>query len=104
MWQEIESKIAVNEADKDLPSAPLRRAILAELKTTDVAPVHAAKKMAFFQLPGGETILWELTSPALNFFVDSTLTDKLEAAGFAIERRPFDHSRLPNGGRHSALS
>lgn len=104
MWQEIESRIADNEADGKLPSAPFRRAILAELKKTGVSPVHTAKKMASFKLPGGETLLWELTSPALNFFVGKPLSDKLTASGFHVEPRPFDHSRLPNGGRHSALS
>ena len=104
MWQEVESRIADNEADGALPSAPFRRAILAELKKTGVTPVHTAKKMASFKLPGGETLLWELTSPALNFFVGKSLADKLAASGFHVELRPFDHARLPNGGRHSALS
>lgn len=104
MWQEVERRIADNEADANLPSAPLRRSILAELKKSSATPAHAAKKMAAFKLPGGITLLWELTSPSLNFFVAATLHDSLVSAGFQGEPRPFDHNRLPNGGRHSALS
>ena len=104
MWQEVERRIADNEADGKLPPAPLRRAILDKLKNTQISPVHTAKKMASFELPGGERLLWELTSPAVNFFVRAPLQDQFMAAGFPTESRPFDHSRLPNGGRHSALS
>jgi 5-methylcytosine-specific restriction enzyme B len=104
MWQEVERRIADNEADAKLPSAPIRRSILAELKKSSAVPAHAAKKMAAFTLPGDVTLLWELTSPSLNFFVAAPLKDTLAAAGFQGEPRPFDHDRLPNGGRHSALS
>lgn len=44
--------------DFELVSAPFRRAILSELEKTGVTPVHTAKKMASFKLPGGETLLW----------------------------------------------
>ncbi len=104
MWQEVERRIADNEADGKLPAAPLRRAILDELKKAQITPVHTVKKMVSFELPGGERLLWELTSPAINFFVRTQLKDQLIASGFPAELRPFDHSRLPNGGRHSALS
>lgn len=104
MWQEVERRIADNEADGKLPAAPLRRAILDELKKAPITPVHTAKKMASFELPRGERLLWELTSPAINFFVRTQLKDQLIASGFPTEPRPFDHSRPPNGGRHSALS
>lgn len=104
MWQELERRIASNEADGKLPLAPLRRTILDKLKKTQISPVHTAKKMTSFELPGGEKLLWELTSPAINFFVRAPLQNQLVAAGFTTEPRPFDHSRLPNGGRHSALS
>lgn len=104
MWQEVERRIADNEADAKLPSAPMRRSILAELQKSAATPAHAAKKMAAFTLHDDMTFLWELTSPSLNFFVAASLKDSLEAAGFPGEPRPFDHDKLPNGGRHSALS
>ena len=98
MWQEVERRIAENEAYGKLTPAPLRRAILDKLKKTRISPVHTAKKMVSFELPGGERLLWELTSPAVNFFVRAPLQDQLVAAGFPTEPRPFDHSRLPYGG------
>lgn len=104
MWQEVEQRIAENEADRKQPPSPLRRDILDELKRTQISTVHTTKKMASFELPGGERLLWELTSPSVNFFVRGTLQNRLMAAGFPTESRPFEQSRKPDGGRHSALS
>ncbi|KIN78166.1 AAA family ATPase [Sulfitobacter mediterraneus] len=104
MWSDIEKRVSENEADTEQSPAPHRKAIFAKLKNAPVIPVHAVKKMAFFKLEDDEAFLWELTRPALNFFVHSKHTEAMKEAGFFPEPRPYDPSKPPSGGRHVALS
>lgn len=104
MWDEIDRRIAENEADHDLPSAPLRGGFRAQLEKLNLTPIHATKKMSSFNLANGTRVLWELTSPSVNFFVSAQFEKSLEAEAFALVRKPFIPSKSITGGRHSALS
>jgi hypothetical protein len=104
MWREIERRIEENETDKGLPAAPLRRSFFEELQQLNLEPTHTVKKMSALRLPNGQLLLWEITSPAQNFFVTAPMEEVLREAGFSVEDRVFDDARPPHGGRHSALS
>lgn len=103
-WNDVEKRILENEQDEEQRPAPLRQVIFAALQKAGLGPQHATKKMVTFKTSQGETLLWELTSPAQNLFAASKFTDALNDAAFQTELRRFDPTKHPSGGRHSALS
>lgn len=101
MWSEFEARIAENEGEQPLP---LRRALLEVIRGSNLHPGQGVtKKMVSFEFGPSERLLWEIQSPARNFFLSQKWQFRLESAGFSFELRPYQKG-VKDGGRHSALS
>lgn len=101
MWADIEARITENDSEK--PNAR-RRELLEVIRASGLVPNgNATKYMVGFLCRGQETIVWELTGPARNFFVAVKWRDAIERASLEYEHRPFVQE-AKDGGRHSGLN
>lgn len=100
MWQNVEARIEEHERRGHVP---LRHSLLSVIKMSSLKPVHDTHYMMALEFGKGDRLLWELSSPAQNFFLHTKWRGRIEKAGFASELRPYQ-SGMKDGGRHSALS
>ncbi|SER47731.1 5-methylcytosine-specific restriction endonuclease McrBC, GTP-binding regulatory subunit McrB [Tranquillimonas rosea] len=102
MWDDVDRRIADNEADDGAP-VPLRHALRRKLEELGLVPSHATKKMVAFALPDGARLLWNIEGRADTMFLSADRTERARNAGYDVGQRPFIDG-MKDGGRHSALS
>lgn len=103
MWEKIDARIEDNERDNS-PPAPLRRPFFEAIQTSGLLPgTNATKKMVALSFGSDERLLWEIQSPARNFFLHARWENAVQNAALQSSRRPFVEGQK-DGGRHSALS
>lgn len=100
MWEDIEARIAENDADK---AVPLRREFLGALKETTLRPVGDSKKMVAVEDAGSIRLVWEITGSAQSFYLHTMWKSICERAGFECKSFPYEVGKK-DGARHSNLN